>query len=174
MSKSLRSLRRDKAWQGTYLVNPSDIVIAFKEGLGLQRSREPISHRWAEFVCCLISMEKLLGSLVWIFLSTFLKSMKSHPSWVQRFVHLKPSHEGLVQNSQNSWLCISRRGGPTCAAVRKELFDTLEDYSSHLIKSSWDALSSRLMFLGKHMLHAINWLSCFSGSCRCASKSSVV
>ncbi|CAL1149002.1 unnamed protein product [Cladocopium goreaui] len=26
-----------------------------------------------------------------------------------------------------------------------ELFDTLEDYSSHLIKSSWDALSSRLM-----------------------------
>eukprot|EP00434_Breviolum_minutum_P041127 symbB.v1.2.036582.t1/scaffold5198.1/size29900/2 len=26
-----------------------------------------------------------------------------------------------------------------------ELFDTLEDYSSHLIKASWDALSSRLM-----------------------------
>lgn len=30
----------------------------------------------------------------------------------------------------------------------EELFDTLEDYSSHLIKASWDALSSRLVLFG--------------------------
>ena len=163
MSKLL-SLRRDKVWQGTYLVTSVTLSNIFEEGIGLQRSREPISHRGAEFVCCLISVEKLLGSLVWSFLWPFLKG---HPSWVQRFVYSKPSLEGWVQHC---WLCISRTVWHS--AVRKELFDTLEDYSSHLIKSSWDALSTRLMLLGKCMLHFINWW-CFSPSCQCASKSSV-
>ena len=39
----------------------------------------------------------------------------------------------------------------------QELFDTLEDYSSHLIKSSWQALSSRLARLGVQARSASEW-----------------
>lgn len=46
---------------------------------------------------------------------------------------------------------FERVARPQCVFAKncsEELFDTLGDYSSHLIKASWDALSSRLMLLG--------------------------
>lgn len=51
------------------------------------------------------------------------------------------NHTGQFERVAH-WQCVLAK---KCS---EELFDTLEDYSSHLIKASWDALSSRLMLLG--------------------------